>query len=77
MSLVTQVASKSRAVLRLIEPGNNASCEQCGTAVKFQARVQLRQVIANIYDAGVWLRVEHFHAECYQEAGQPYGPATT
>lgn len=72
--VVTQVASKSRAVLRLIEPGNNASCEKCGTAVKFQARLQLRQVIANVYDDGTWIRVEHFHAECYVEAQEPYGP---
>jgi hypothetical protein len=34
------------------------------------------QVIANVYVDGVWDRVEHYHAECYDEAGSPYGDAT-
>jgi hypothetical protein len=66
----------SRAVVRQVEPGNSASCAHCGAPVKFQARVQQRQVIANVYDNGTWQRVEHFHAECYNEAGEPYGPPT-
>jgi hypothetical protein len=41
--------------------------------VKFVARAQLRQVIANVYVEGAWNRVEHFHADCYVEADQPYG----
>jgi hypothetical protein len=24
---------------------------------------------------GRWNRVEHFHAECYEAAGAPHGPA--
>ena len=63
----------SRAVERTIEPGNSAICVHCGTPVKFVARAQLRQVIANVYEDGVWNRVEHFHAECYEQAGRPYG----
>ncbi len=66
--------AESRAVLRLVEPGTSAECAHCGRPVKFQARVQARQVIANVYEAGVWARVEHYHAECYETAGQPYGP---
>lgn len=64
----------SRAVIRQVEPGNSASCVQCGAPVKFVARAQLRQVIANVYEDGNWLRVEHYHADCYEDAGQPYGP---
>jgi hypothetical protein len=30
-------------------------------------------VIANVYENGVWARVEHYHADCYAEAGAPYG----
>ncbi|HET7487158.1 MAG TPA: hypothetical protein VFJ85_04470 [Acidimicrobiales bacterium] len=41
--------------------------------MKFVARAQLRQVIANVYVNGVWDRVEHYHAKCYTEADQPYG----
>jgi hypothetical protein len=41
--------------------------------VKFVARAQLRQVIANVYVDGTWDRVEHYHADCYQESGEPYG----
>jgi hypothetical protein len=64
---------KSRAVERTVEPGNSAVCAHCGAPVKFVARAQLRQVIANVYTDGAWSRVEHFHSECYGEAGAPYG----
>ncbi len=68
----------SRAVLRLIEPGSSVDCQACGQRVKFQARLRLQQVICNVYTNGVWERVEHFHADCYVEAGSPYGePAQT
>ena len=50
-------------------------CAHCGTQVKFVARTQGKQVIANVYENGTWLRVEHFHADCYGEAGEPYGDA--
>ena len=50
-------------------------CAHCGAKVKFVARAQLKQVIANVYEQGVWKRVEHFHADCYTEAAEPYGPA--
>jgi hypothetical protein len=73
----TTVASKtkwsSRAVLRLIEPGSSVDCAHCGQRVKFQARLRLQQVICNVYLKNAWDRVEHFHAECYDEAGTPYG----
>ena len=65
----------SRAVVRPIEPGNSAMCAHCGAQVKFVARTQGRQVIANVYEGGTWLRVEHFHADCYDDAGKPYGEA--
>jgi len=65
---------KSRAVARIIEPGSMVDCSHCGERVKFQARIRLQQVICNVYSMdGVWERVEHFHAECYDTAGQPYG----
>ena len=64
---------ESRAVERSIEPGNSAVCPVCGETVKFKARTQGRQVIANIYVNDVWDRVEHYHVECYTEAGQPFG----
>jgi hypothetical protein len=66
---------KSRAVVRVVEPGTTAICASCGNAVKFAARAQHRQVIANVYVKGTWNRVEHFHAECYVDAEEPYGPA--
>lgn len=49
-------------------------CAHCGAPVKFVARAQKKQVIANVYVKGSWDRVEHFHDECYPEAGEPYGP---
>jgi hypothetical protein len=67
------VTLSSRAVIRPIEAGNSAVCSHCGAPVKFVARQQLKQVIANVYEDRVWNRVEHFHADCYVEAGEPYG----
>jgi hypothetical protein len=69
------IMSASRAVTRTIEPGNSALCAHCGAPVKFVARTQGKQVIANVYVNGTWDRVEHFHADCYDEAGKPYGEA--
>ena len=67
----------SRAVERPIEAGNSALCAHCGEPVKFVARAHLRQVIANVYVEGTWDRVEHFHFECYEAAGKPYGDPTS
>ena len=69
--------TKSRAASRSIEPGNSAVCAHCGEPVKFQARVQGRQVIANVYKGDQWDRVEHFHQDCYDAAGKPYGDAAS
>ena len=71
----TTTNTKSRAVMRAIEPGCAATCVKCDTPVKFIARVNGRQVIANVYEGGQWKRVEHFHDECYEEVGKPYGVA--
>ena len=65
----------SRAVVRLVEAGSDATCEHCRTQVKFVARVKGRQVIANVYENGRWARVEHYHDTCYRDAGEPYGSA--
>ncbi len=68
-------AWKSRAVFRLIEAGSAVTCVGCGDHIKFRARLRARQAICNVYVKGVWQRVEHFHEDCYVEAGEPYGPA--
>lgn len=67
---------RSRASLRKIEQGNLALCHLCQERLKFNARVARAdrlQVIANVYAGDQWLRVEHYHAGCYAEAGSPYG----
>jgi hypothetical protein len=69
----TRTKWTSRAVLRPIEPGNFAECLGCEKQVKFQARVRKQQVICNVYVNGRWNRVEHYHAECYDAVGEPYG----
>ena len=66
---------KSRAVVRPVEAGNAAVCALCDAPVKFAARNKAFQVIANVYEKGVWNRVEHYHFECYEAAGEPYGSA--
>ncbi len=64
----------SRAVLRDVEPGSSVDCVRCGERVKFQAKVRNKQVICNVYENGAWVRVEHFHDECYAKAKRPHGP---
>ena len=63
----------SRAVLRRVEAGNLALCAHCGEQVKFAAKQNRQQVIANVYVDDRWDRVEHFHEECYDLAHAPYG----
>lgn len=80
VSLATDVLdglppTKSRAVLRNIEPGNQVICLHCGEWVKFQAKHRVNQVICNVYVRKIWNRVEHYHASCYTQAGEPYGTA--
>lgn len=65
----------SRAVRRRVEAGSMALCATCDEQVKFAAKQQRLQVIANVYVDGRWDRVEHFHEECYTAAGEPFGPA--
>jgi hypothetical protein len=72
---LTKVTLGSRAVLRRVEAGNLALCTQCGEQVKFAAKQNRQQVIANVYVDAKWVRVEHFHADCYAEAAEPFGPA--
>lgn len=71
----TKVKPQSRAVLRMIEAGSMCDCTFCGKQVKFRARQRDQQVICNVYEDGVWRRVEHFHLECYDDATLPYGTA--
>ncbi|MEO1062125.1 MAG: hypothetical protein AAFZ07_11950 [Actinomycetota bacterium] len=63
----------SRAVIRLIDAGNSAYCAHCGEPIKFRARIRAYQVICNVYVKNRWDRVEHYHEQCYEEAGTPYG----
>jgi hypothetical protein len=64
---------QSRAVVRLIEAGCTAECPQCHERVKYRARHRDQQVICNVYDEGVWQRVEQYHFDCYHQADSPYG----
>jgi hypothetical protein len=65
----------SRAVARYIEAGSSVTCAHCGDGIVFRARLRTQQVICNVYDEGRWLRVEHYHRDCYDDAGVPYGGA--
>ncbi|MHB8244458.1 MAG: hypothetical protein ACYDGN_03740 [Acidimicrobiales bacterium] len=65
----------TRVVLRQVEPGSSVDCAHCDRPIKFSARSKPRQVIANVYEANTWKRVEHFHEECYEALGKPYGGA--
>ncbi len=75
--MASQAATKekreSRAVVRLIEAGSAVECTTCEALLKFRARQRDQQVICNVYEDGVWQRVEHYHPECYDVAGLPHG----
>lgn len=73
--MTVQQQFDSRAVARPVEAGNSATCAGCGAPVKFTAKARHNQVIANVYVDGKWNRVEHYHEECYENAGAPYGSA--
>jgi hypothetical protein len=68
-------AWESRAVTRLVEPGNWAECALCEEVIKFRARERRTHVICNVYVDNSWDRVEHFHSDCYKAADEPYGEA--
>ncbi len=70
----TELKRESRAVTRLIEAGSSTECSVCEKVLKFRARQRDYQIICNVYDDGDWVRVEHFHDECYLDAEQPFGP---
>ena len=64
---------KSRAVTRTVDAGNSAYCAVCDELIKFRARIRDEQIICNVYVKNRWDRVEHYHPECYEQAGSPYG----
>lgn len=70
---VSTIPQQSRAVLRSVEAGTYVDCAQCGGRIKYQAKMRNQQVICNVYEDGRWLRVEHYHHDCYVEAGEPWG----
>ncbi len=63
----------SRAVLRDVEAGSTVDCTLCRERVRFQAKLRNRQVICNVYNDGNWIKVEHYHEQCYDDAGHPHG----
>ena len=72
-SASTRKRWKSRAVSRTVDAGNSAYCAVCDELIKFRARIRAEQIICNVYVKNRWDRVEHYHPECYAEAGTPYG----
>jgi hypothetical protein len=64
-------------VFRYVEAGQYLNCVRCDTRIGFNAKARRAlQVIANVYERGVWKRVEHYHDTCYAEAGSPHGKPT-
>ena len=68
-----KIKKVSRAVTRLVGPGSQGDGRHCDERVKFQAKLRHQQVICNVYEKNKWLRVEHFHADCYKKAKRPFG----
>lgn len=89
MALATvEMEPGTRAVERIVAAGDTATCAHCEGHIGFRARKRYRQIIANVYihinrrghkrtarpgTGGIWHRVEHWHPECYEAMGQPYG----
>ena len=73
---MTTAPTTSRAALRLVVERSDAYCAGCDRWIKMQSgpgRRSVWQVVCNVYEAGVWDRVEHYHPGCYQTAGMPHG----
>ncbi len=71
---------QSRAVARLIEPGEARACSYCDEPAKFKAKQKGQFLIEAtvVDDDGKWERNEiFFPPSCYDEAGAPYGPVYT
>jgi hypothetical protein len=61
-------------VVRTVGPGDLATCCGCGQDISFRVRTRgSKRVVCNVYVGGMWRRVEHWHAGCYEAAGHPYG----
>lgn len=63
----------SRATTRAIEAGSRSVCTHCDQEMRFRTRERDMQVICNVYVAGLWDKVEHYHPGCYVDAGSPHG----
>lgn len=66
---------QTRAIVREVVRGNHTECVACGEQVRFRTRLRHLTVICNVYDAGRWDRVEHYHLDCYRDGGEPHGHA--
>lgn len=58
----------SRAVLRLVQPamgGNEGVCAACGERIIYRAREKPKVVICNVYENGMWDRVDQYHEDHY------------
>lgn len=67
----------TRAVLKEIVSGTDVACAGCGGRITFAPRKRSSQVVCNVYAGGRWARIEHFHEQCYAEAGEPHGAPDT
>jgi DNA-directed RNA polymerase subunit RPC12/RpoP len=63
----------SRAVLRQIEAGSShLECAGCDERIIYRVRHKANRIICNVYVAGLWVAVEHWHEECYDgRYGEP------
>ena len=68
-----KIKKVSRAVTRLVNPGSQVDCMHCDERIKFQAKMRHQEVICNVYEKSKWVRVDHYHADCYKLAKNPYG----
>lgn len=71
------VVLATRAVSRVLNPGEGMLCAGCDGIVQFKARLKLKRIVCNVYAGGRWDRIEVWHPGCYAEAGQPHGEPDT
>lgn len=68
-----KIKKVSRAVTRLVNPGSQVDCMHCDERIKFQAKMRHQEVICNVYEKSKWVRVDHYHSDCYKSAKEPFG----
>lgn len=67
----------TRVVIRSVEEKNMFYCGSCDKPIVYSKSKKPKQVIANLYEEGVWQETVTYHLDCYEAVGEPHGQPYT